>query len=97
MSQETTTVVLRTEEDVNALSYYTICKLADALMCVYPMRYIPARITAGDFLGVTLVIDRLGNFVSCELMREPLQMPDYTADMAAEDKAQQRAEDGYRY
>jgi hypothetical protein len=58
------TRTLRTKADVSALSYYTICAIADTLRNPFAM------IAAGEVIVVDL--DALGNFLRCESLGHSL-------------------------
>jgi hypothetical protein len=64
------TQILRTHADVRPLSYYTLCKLSDALSCVYPQHFIPRQIELGHMTGVELTTDDLGNFILCTVLAD---------------------------
>ncbi len=59
------TIQLRTNQDVMdaQLSFYTLAKLADAMMCVYPMYCLEQWVKLGCCKG-DLCVDDLGNFIS---------------------------------
>lgn len=57
------TIRLTDTASFSGLSYFTLCRLSDATMVVYPMHALPSRIASGEFKG-ELVVDSLGNFIS---------------------------------
>ncbi len=62
-SSSNQTIRLTDTASFSGLSYFTLCRLSDATMVVFPMHALPSRIASGEFKG-ELVVDHLGNFVS---------------------------------
>ena len=60
------TATYRTNAALRAanLSYYTLCRLADALACVNPMLALEHRLARDVSMLGELTTDALGNFVS---------------------------------
>lgn len=61
-----TTTIVRTNAALHALdlSYYTLCRLSDFLLCVDPRTCLEQRLARDKTLEGKLTLDSLGNFVS---------------------------------
>ena len=58
-------IIIRTREDVLALSYFTLCRLQDFTHFATPQAALPIAIARGEYKGI-LTVDKYGNFVSFE-------------------------------
>jgi hypothetical protein len=65
MEGERIVIEVRTVEDFQRLSYYTLCRLQDTVNYANPIRGLPLAIARGEFKG-RLTVDTLGNFLAFE-------------------------------
>jgi hypothetical protein len=55
--------IIKTRQDFQGLSYYTLCRLQNATKYADPINGLPVAIARGEFAGI-LETDSLGNYRS---------------------------------